>query len=206
MSAAFQGAIAPTHPTGRRMPIAIAPGRSDGSIWPIGTYAAPAAWRKRPGRSRAGTSRSRSPRRSRARASERPPHRDPRECRPLAGRSAGARRADVLDQAAKACRRRLDRRVRTSSARPAGTRRDDVARERIEVLEGRASLPPTHSPSMNWRRSGSTSPSRLTDLLSRLMPFPSPPDVCEPSARSLSAPDLSRRLDDGRSWRPARRR
>ena len=47
--AAFQGEIAPTTPTGRRMPIAKAPGRSDGMTWPSGAYAAPAAWRKRPG-------------------------------------------------------------------------------------------------------------------------------------------------------------
>ena len=49
MSAAFQGAIAPTTPTGLRIAIAVAPGRSLGRIWPSGAYAAPAAWRKRPG-------------------------------------------------------------------------------------------------------------------------------------------------------------
>ena len=36
MSAAFQGAIAPTTPTGRRRPIASVPGWSDGSTWPSG--------------------------------------------------------------------------------------------------------------------------------------------------------------------------
>src|SRR6266540_2773331 len=36
ISAAFQGAIAPTTPTGRRMPMAKAPGTSDGMTWPIG--------------------------------------------------------------------------------------------------------------------------------------------------------------------------
>ena len=34
--AAFQGAMAPTTPTGRRSPMAIVPGRSEGRIWPIG--------------------------------------------------------------------------------------------------------------------------------------------------------------------------
>ena len=36
MSAAFHGAMAPTTPTGLRMPIAKAPGRSDGRIVPVG--------------------------------------------------------------------------------------------------------------------------------------------------------------------------
>ena len=36
ISAAFQGEIAPTTPTGRRTPIANAPGMSDGSTWPSG--------------------------------------------------------------------------------------------------------------------------------------------------------------------------
>src|SRR5206468_10478119 len=49
ISAAFQGAIAPTTPTGRRRPSAIVPGMSDGITWPIGEYASPAAWRKSPG-------------------------------------------------------------------------------------------------------------------------------------------------------------
>ncbi len=49
ISAAFHGAIAPTTPTGRRMPIAVVPGTSDGITWPIGRYAAPAACRNRPG-------------------------------------------------------------------------------------------------------------------------------------------------------------
>ena len=49
ISAAFQGAIAATTPTGRRTPIANAPGMSDGSTSPIGAYARPAVWRKRPG-------------------------------------------------------------------------------------------------------------------------------------------------------------
>ena len=47
--AAFHGEIAPTTPTGRRTPIANAPGMSEGITWPSGAYAAPAAWRKRPG-------------------------------------------------------------------------------------------------------------------------------------------------------------
>ena len=34
--AAFQGAMAPTTPTGRRTPMAMAPGRSEGRIWPMG--------------------------------------------------------------------------------------------------------------------------------------------------------------------------
>lgn len=41
--------MAATTPTGRRTPIANAPGRSDGSTWPIGAYASPAACRNRPG-------------------------------------------------------------------------------------------------------------------------------------------------------------
>ncbi len=36
ISAAFQGAIAPTTPTGRRIPIASVPGWSDGITWPSG--------------------------------------------------------------------------------------------------------------------------------------------------------------------------
>ena len=36
ISAAFHGAIAPTTPTGRRMPIANLPGLSEGRIWPSG--------------------------------------------------------------------------------------------------------------------------------------------------------------------------
>ena len=36
ISAAFQGEIAATTPTGRRMPIAKVPGTSDGITWPIG--------------------------------------------------------------------------------------------------------------------------------------------------------------------------
>ena len=36
MSAAFHGEMAPTTPTGRRMPIANAPGMSDGTIVPVG--------------------------------------------------------------------------------------------------------------------------------------------------------------------------
>ena len=47
ISAAFQGAIAPTTPTGRRIPIANAP-VSDGMISPIDAYAVPAAWRNSP--------------------------------------------------------------------------------------------------------------------------------------------------------------
>ena len=34
--AAFQGKMAPTTPTGRRSPMAIVPGRSEGRTWPIG--------------------------------------------------------------------------------------------------------------------------------------------------------------------------
>ena len=49
ISAAFQGAMAPTTPTGLRMPIANAPGMSEGRISPVGAYALPAAWRKSPG-------------------------------------------------------------------------------------------------------------------------------------------------------------
>ena len=52
ISAAFQGAIAATTPTGRRMPMANAPGMSEGRISPIGAYASPAAWRKSPGTKR----------------------------------------------------------------------------------------------------------------------------------------------------------
>jgi len=48
ISAAFQGAIAPTTPTGRRTPIEKAP-TSDGMISPIGAYGSAAAWRKSPG-------------------------------------------------------------------------------------------------------------------------------------------------------------
>ena len=48
ISAAFQGAIAPTTPTGRLMPIANAP-VSEGITSPSGAYASAAACRKRPG-------------------------------------------------------------------------------------------------------------------------------------------------------------
>ena len=48
ISAAFQGAIAPTTPTGRRRPIAKAP-MSDGITSPTGAYASAAVWRKSPG-------------------------------------------------------------------------------------------------------------------------------------------------------------
>ena len=48
ISAAFHGAIAPTTPTGRRRPIAKAP-VSDGITSPSGAYASAAAWRKSPG-------------------------------------------------------------------------------------------------------------------------------------------------------------
>jgi hypothetical protein len=36
IKAAFQGAIAPTTPTGWRRPMAMAPGRSEGMISPMG--------------------------------------------------------------------------------------------------------------------------------------------------------------------------
>jgi len=49
ISAAFHGAIAPTTPTGLRIPIANVPGWSEGSTCPIGAYAVAAACRKRPG-------------------------------------------------------------------------------------------------------------------------------------------------------------
>ncbi len=47
--AAFHGAIAPTTPTGWRIPIAMRPGVSVGSTCPIGAYGIAAAWRSSPG-------------------------------------------------------------------------------------------------------------------------------------------------------------
>src|SRR5947207_14229391 len=47
INAAFQGAIAPTTPAGRRTPSENVPGLSDGITCPTGWYGSAAAWRSR---------------------------------------------------------------------------------------------------------------------------------------------------------------
>ena len=138
MSAAFQGAIAPTTPTGRRTPIENAP-VSEGMISPSGAYASAAACRKRPGtkwiwniakptvqpvsrRSHSTTSSARASRRSAAFRKTR--------CRSAGGACDHAGKASAAASIARCA----------SSAVAGGHARDDLAGERVEVVEGRAAV------------------------------------------------------------------
>ena len=135
ISAAFHGAIAPTTPTGLRMPIANVPGWSDGMIWPSGAYA-----RRRRLAQQARHeahlehAEAEAARRSRARAA------------PTTSSRRGLEDVGGLQEDRLALRRRrlrpggervgrgLDR-ARRVLARAGGHERDDVAGERIEVVE-----------------------------------------------------------------------
>ena len=154
MSAAFHGAIAPTTPTGRRRPIANVPGMSDGITCPIGAYGDAAAWRKRPGTKCIWNI----PKPKRAARLAREQRDDlfhpaledvgrlEEHALPL-GRAASRDHAGNAAAAASIARR--------ASSRAAGSHgRDDVAGERVAVLEGRRrSAASTHSPPMNCRYS-----------------------------------------------------
>ena len=132
ISAAFQGAIAPTTPTGRRMPIANAP-VSDGMTCPSGAYASAAACRNRfgtkndwnmPNPKVDPVSRASIDTTSSRRSSSRSAAFRKMRCRSAGGVARQA--ANAADAASIAARR-----IRGPGG---GNVRDDVARERVAVL------------------------------------------------------------------------
>ncbi len=183
ISATFHGAIAPTTPTGWRRPIAIAPGCRTGSPRRAARRPSAAAWRRSPGMkciwnmpkpNVQPVSRASSDRRSRRAGS--------RGCRPPGGRSPGARPAASAPRPGAPPPRPRSRGARPR-AYPAATLDDDLARERVAVLEGaRRRSAATHSPPMkSWFASA------LRDLRShrlllvpcrgQLLPFTACPGV-----------------------------
>ena len=122
MRAAFQGAIAPTTPTGCARPSRAARGvrgedLADRRVGERGRLA-----EQVPARSAAGTCRSRTCSPSRARAARRPRPARSRGCPPPSGRCAGAPPGGVCDHAGNAAAAASTAR-RASSRPPAGTRR-----------------------------------------------------------------------------------